>query len=96
MSDIYGHVEFYHISIGNYMVREVLIKKRPRVWRSVYSTASACVARVLARVQFFINTSKTNLIFYMNIVLLNILMLNLNVLIREQNAVQDMFCKFLQ
>ena len=54
MSDIYGHVEFYHIGIGNYMVREVLIKKRPRVWRSVYNTASACVARVLARVQFFI------------------------------------------
>ena len=45
---------------------------------------------------FFINISKTNVISYMNIILLNISMLNLNVLIREQNAVQDMFCKFSQ
>ena len=29
------------ISIGNYTVREVLIKNRTRVWRNVYNTASA-------------------------------------------------------
>ena len=29
------------ISIGNYTVREVLMKNRTRVWRNVYNTASA-------------------------------------------------------
>ena len=29
------------ISIGNYKVREVLMKNRTRVWRNVYNTASA-------------------------------------------------------
>ena len=28
-------------SIGNYTVREVLMKNRTRVWRNVYNTASA-------------------------------------------------------
>ena len=28
------------ISIGNYTVREVLMKNRTRVWRNVYNTAS--------------------------------------------------------
>ena len=31
----------YVISIGNYTVREVLMKNRTRVWRNVYNTASA-------------------------------------------------------
>ena len=31
----------YDISIGNYTVREVLMKNRTRVWRNVYNTASA-------------------------------------------------------
>ena len=30
-----------NISIGNYTVREVLMKNRTRVWRNVYNTASA-------------------------------------------------------
>ena len=29
------------ISIGNYTVREVLMKNRTSVWRNVYNTASA-------------------------------------------------------
>ena len=29
------------IGIGNYTVREVLMKNRTRVWRNVYNTASA-------------------------------------------------------
>jgi hypothetical protein len=29
------------ISIGNYTVREVLMKNRTRVWRNIYNTASA-------------------------------------------------------
>ena len=29
------------ICIGNYTVREVLMKNRTRVWRNVYNTASA-------------------------------------------------------
>ena len=29
------------LSIGNYTVREVLMKNRTRVWRNVYNTASA-------------------------------------------------------
>ena len=29
------------VSIGNYTVREVLMKNRTRVWRNVYNTASA-------------------------------------------------------
>ena len=31
----------YIISIGNYTVREVLMKNRTSVWRNVYNTASA-------------------------------------------------------
>ena len=31
----------YAICIGNYTVREVLMKNRTRVWRNVYNTASA-------------------------------------------------------
>ena len=30
-----------YISIGNYTVREVLMKNRTSVWRNVYNTASA-------------------------------------------------------
>ena len=29
------------VCIGNYTVREVLMKNRTRVWRNVYNTASA-------------------------------------------------------
>ena len=38
---IYLHRESVKISIGNYTVREVLMKNRTRVWRNVYNTASA-------------------------------------------------------
>ena len=34
----YRNVDF---SIGNYTVREVLMKNRTRVWRNVYNTANA-------------------------------------------------------
>ena len=37
-SNIDRHIR---ISIGNYAVREVLMKNRTRVWRNVYNTASA-------------------------------------------------------
>ena len=37
-----GRIRFNKvISIGNYTVREVLMKNRTRVWRNVYNTASA-------------------------------------------------------
>ena len=35
------------ISIGNYTVREVLMKNRTRVWRNVYNTASACTSGII-------------------------------------------------
>ena len=38
--DIVIHIN-HDISIGNYTVREVLMKNRTRVWRNVYNTASA-------------------------------------------------------
>ena len=37
VSNISSHL----ICIGNYTVREVLMKNRTRVWRNVYNTASA-------------------------------------------------------
>ena len=50
------------ISIGNYKVREVLMKNRTCVWRNVYNAASARVS--LTQVRFFINTSRTSVISY--------------------------------
>ena len=39
--DIMNCVPAWVICIGNYTVREVLMKNRASVWRNVYNTASA-------------------------------------------------------
>ena len=41
MCDILRTTTSKCICIGNYTVREVLMKNRTRVWRNIYNTASA-------------------------------------------------------
>ena len=49
----------YSICIGNYTVREVLMKNRSRVWRNVYINIFR-----QTQVRFFINASRTSVISY--------------------------------
>ena len=39
--NLFGLNKQFTICIGNYTVREVLMKNRTSVWRNVYNTASA-------------------------------------------------------